>query len=116
LNSVALDRAITGWRIIAEALRTIERALKSNPDELACRPRDSEIARELPKPISTKLLKLAKKIRAKSWELRATMSFGAIARRDDSPEMARAMLAEIYPSFTEGFDTADLKEAQGAAR
>jgi hypothetical protein len=26
--------------------------------------------------------------------------------------MARAMLAEIYPSFTEGFDTADLKEAK----
>jgi hypothetical protein len=31
---------------------------------------------------------------------------------DLDPEKARAMLAEIYSWFTEGFDTADLKEAK----
>jgi hypothetical protein len=29
---------------------------------------------------------------------------------------ARAMLADIYGWFTEGFDTADLKRRKGAAR
>ena len=32
--------------------------------------------------------------------------------RDLDPEEARAMLAEIYNWFTEGFDTADLKDAK----
>jgi class 3 adenylate cyclase len=31
---------------------------------------------------------------------------------DLDPEEARQMLAEIYGWFTEGFDTADLKEAR----
>jgi predicted ATPase len=49
---------------------------------------------------------------AKWWELRATVSLARLlsdtARRDE----ARAMLAEIYNWFTEGFDTADLKDAK----
>ena len=32
---------------------------------------------------------------------------------DIDPEEARAMLADIYNWFTEGFDTADLKDAKG---
>ncbi len=43
-------------------------------------------------------VEIARKQSAKSLELRATM--------------ARAMLAEIYNWFTEGFDTADLKDAK----
>jgi hypothetical protein len=34
----------------------------------------------------------------------------------DYRDEARAMLAEVYNWFTEGFDTADLKQAKGAAR
>jgi hypothetical protein len=33
-------------------------------------------------------------------------------QRRDRCEQARAMLAEIYNWFTEGFDTADLKETK----
>jgi hypothetical protein len=35
------------------------------------------------------------------------------AREDGRRDEARAMLAEIYGWFTEGFDTADLKDAKG---
>ena len=35
-----------------------------------------------------------------------------MAKQDDR-DVASAMLAEIYNWFTEGFDTADLKDAKG---
>jgi hypothetical protein len=50
---------------------------------------------------------------AKSLELRAVMSLSRLwQQRQDKTEEARKMLAEIYSWFTEGFDTADLKEAK----
>ena len=49
---------------------------------------------------------------AKSWELRATMSLARLLAKQDRRDEARAMLAEIYGWFTEGFDTADLKDAK----
>ena len=59
-----------------------------------------------------KAIETARKQSAKSLELRATTSlvraFAKQGRRDD----ARTMLAEIYSWFTEGFETADLKEAK----
>ena len=36
----------------------------------------------------------------------------SIAVRHQSADKARAMLGEIYNWFTEGFDTADLKDAK----
>jgi predicted ATPase len=49
---------------------------------------------------------------AKSLELRATTSLARLLARQDRRDEARTMLAEIYNWFTEGFDTADLKEAK----
>ena len=49
---------------------------------------------------------------AKSWELRATTSLARLLAKQGKREEARAMLAEIYNWFTEGFDTADLKDAK----
>jgi tetratricopeptide (TPR) repeat protein len=49
---------------------------------------------------------------ARSWELRATVSLARLLRSTNRHDEARAMLAEIYSWFTEGFDTADLKEAK----
>jgi predicted ATPase len=40
------------------------------------------------------------------------MSLSRLWQRQDKTEEARKMLAEIYSWFTEGFDTADLKEAK----
>jgi predicted ATPase len=49
---------------------------------------------------------------AKALELRAAMSLARLLRDTGQRDEARTMLAEIYSWFTEGFDTADLKEAK----
>ena len=49
---------------------------------------------------------------AKSWELRAVMGLSRLWEKQGKKKQARQMLAEIYGWFTEGFDTADLKEAR----
>jgi predicted ATPase len=57
-------------------------------------------------------IKIARKQKAKSWELRAVMSLARLYQKQDKQEQARNLLAEIYGGFTEGFDTADLREAK----
>jgi len=59
-----------------------------------------------------KALDVAHTQRAKSLELRAIMSLARLLAKQGRPAEARAMLAEIYGWFTEGFDTADLKDAK----
>jgi predicted ATPase len=49
---------------------------------------------------------------AKSLELRATMSLAQLLHKQGHRDEARTMLADIYNWFTEGFDTADLKDAK----
>jgi class 3 adenylate cyclase/predicted ATPase len=49
---------------------------------------------------------------AKSVELRVTISLSRLLTKQGKREEARQMLAEIYGWFTEGFETADLKEAR----
>jgi predicted ATPase len=49
---------------------------------------------------------------AKSWELRATTSLARLLAHQGRRDEARSMLADIYNWFTEGFDTADLKDAK----
>jgi predicted ATPase len=48
----------------------------------------------------------------KAWELRATTSLTRLIVEQGKRAEARAMLADIYGWFTEGFDTADLKDAK----
>ena len=55
---------------------------------------------------------VARRQNAKSWELRAAMSLARLRRQQGRPQEAAALLAPIYAWFTEGFDTADLKEAK----
>jgi class 3 adenylate cyclase/tetratricopeptide (TPR) repeat protein len=57
-------------------------------------------------------LEISRRQRAKSWELRASTSLALLLRDSNRREEARALLGEIYRSFTEGFDTADLIEAR----
>jgi predicted ATPase len=49
---------------------------------------------------------------AKAWELRTTMSLARLLAQQGRRGEARTRLAEIYNWFTEGFDTADLKDAK----
>jgi predicted ATPase len=44
--------------------------------------------------------------------LRATTSLARLLAKQGQRDEARKMLAAIYGWFTEGFDTADLKEAK----
>jgi tetratricopeptide (TPR) repeat protein len=55
---------------------------------------------------------IARGQKARSWELRATVKLARLLRDTNRGDEARAMLAEIYNWFTEGFDTADLKDAK----
>ncbi len=57
-------------------------------------------------------LRFARRQSAKSLELRATTSLARLLAKQGRRDEARAMLAEIYGWFTEGFDTADLKDAK----
>jgi adenylate cyclase len=57
-------------------------------------------------------IEVARRQSAKSWELRATMSLARLLDKQGNRDEARAMLAEIYNWFTEGFDTTDLIDAK----
>jgi len=55
---------------------------------------------------------IAHRQQAKSLELRAAISLARLWQQQGKPKEAHAMLADIYTWFTEGFDTADLKDAK----
>ena len=55
---------------------------------------------------------IARRQNTKSLELRAVMSLSRLWQHRGNKAQARQMLAEIYGWFTEGFHTADLKEAK----
>jgi predicted ATPase len=57
-------------------------------------------------------LDLARNQQAKSFELRAATSLARLWQQQEKCEEAHNLLAPIYAWFTEGFDTADLQEAQ----
>jgi predicted ATPase len=59
-----------------------------------------------------KAIEIARKQRAKSLELRATMSLARLWRSHGKRNEAHQMLSDIYNWFTEGFDTKDLQEAK----
>ena len=57
-------------------------------------------------------IQIERRCAAKWSELLSTTALGRLLRDTGRRDEARAMLAEIYGSFTEGFDTADLKDAR----
>ena len=57
-------------------------------------------------------IEIARLESAKSLELRAVMSLSRLLQKQGKKEEARQILAEIYGWFSEGFDTADLKDAK----
>jgi predicted ATPase len=105
----------------ADALETVEQALQANPDNLVDRPEILRIRGELRLKVGRselaeadfrEAIALAQSMGAKAWELRATMSLARLLAQQDRRDEAHSMLAEIYNWFTEGFDTADLKDAK----
>jgi predicted ATPase len=57
-------------------------------------------------------LTVARAQQAKSWELRAAMSMARLWLDQGKRDEARELLAPVYGSFTEGYGTLDLKEAE----
>jgi tetratricopeptide (TPR) repeat protein len=57
-------------------------------------------------------LRIARKQQAKSYELRVATSLGRLWGDQDRRAEARELLAPIYGWFTEGFDTAGLRDAK----
>ena len=55
---------------------------------------------------------LAQKQGAKAWELRSAMSLAQMLKKRGDRTVAHDLLAPVYGWFTEGFDTADLKDAK----
>jgi predicted ATPase len=56
-------------------------------------------------------VEIARRQNAKSLELRAVMSLSRLHEKQGKQAAAHQMLSKIYGWFTEGFDTADLKDA-----
>ena len=73
--------------------------------------RDSSSTAE-PEACYRKAIEVARRQSAKWWELRATTNVARLLRDTNRRDEARAMLTDIYNWFTEGFDTADLKDAK----
>ena len=57
-------------------------------------------------------LTLARRQEAKSFELRAVMGLSRLWQHQGKRQAAYQLLVEVYGGFTEGFDTADLREAK----
>jgi len=55
---------------------------------------------------------IARRERARSLELRVALSLARVLAANGERDRARRTLADVYGGFTEGFDTADLRDAQ----
>ena len=62
--------------------------------------------------IFRRAIEIARMQGARMWELRASMSLALLLDKQSRRDEARAMLANVYGWFTQGFDTVDLKEAK----
>jgi len=59
-----------------------------------------------------KALEVARAQEARAWQLRATVSLARLWGEQGRRAEAHELLAPVYGGFTEGFDTADLKDAK----
>jgi class 3 adenylate cyclase/predicted ATPase len=105
-----------GLKLLDDAFQIAERTgerllageLHRHKGQLLLRQAHSEAAEEQDR----KALSIAEEQGAKLWELRAATSLARLCGEQGRRGEARELLAPIYGWFTEGFDTADLKEAK----
>jgi predicted ATPase len=105
-----------GLTLLDDALQIAERTgerwfgaeLHRHKGELLLRQGQPEAAENLYR----KALSIAREQEAKLWELRAAVALARLWNEEGRRDEARDLLAPIYGWFTEGFDTADLKDAK----
>ena len=110
------EQVEAGLTLLDEALQIVERTgerqfaaeLNRHKGQLLLRQGHSQAAEELYR----NALSIAVEQEAKLWELRAAASLARLRRDQGRRAEARDLLAPVYSWFTEGFDTADLKEAK----
>jgi len=106
-----------GLELLADALAFVERTGEGFYEAEVHRIRGELLlmrieAEDLAEASFRKAIDVARRQQAKSWELRATTSLSRLLQKQGKKDEARRMLSEIYHWFTEGFDTADLKDAK----
>jgi len=108
-----------GLRIIQEALASAratglvvwEPELLRLEGELRLATSPTDVARAI--DCFRQAIDIARRQQARSWELRASVSQARVLAAEGKRDEARGTLADVYGWFTEGFDTADLREAKG---
>jgi predicted protein tyrosine phosphatase len=120
---IALSEAQARAGLLDEALATIERGLslageqQINLTRARWRRGELLLARGDDTPAANDFLsviEVARRNGSKAYELRGSISLARVMQREGKGNLddARAMLAEVYRGFTEGFGTADLQTAK----
>jgi predicted ATPase/class 3 adenylate cyclase/ribosomal protein L40E len=104
-----LKEALAATRVTGE--RLYEAELHRLTGDLALQLRRDDHDAE-PEACFRRAIEIARQQQSRALELRATTSLARLLQRNRKEKEARSMLADIYGWFTEGFDTADLKEAK----
>jgi predicted ATPase len=113
-----MGQAEAGLRLLAEALRVADTTGEHFYKAELCRLKgdlllaQSSAQGEEAEACFRQALDIARQQQARSWELRAATSLARLWQQQGKRVEARELLAPIYGWFTEGFDTADLREAQ----
>jgi predicted ATPase len=102
-GELTLELETRGWRLETSS---------PSPQASSLKPPVSRAVAQEAERCFLKAIEIARRQQAKSLELRAVMSLSRLWRQQDKRKEARQMLAEIYGWFTEGFGTADLREAK----
>jgi predicted ATPase len=106
------------WNVLAEALAAVEKTGEGLYEAELYRLKGELLLRHSTENHSEaetcfhQALDIARRQQAKSLELRATVSLSRRWQQQGKRDEARELLAPIYGWFTEGFDTADLREAE----
>lgn len=114
----AIGEAQQGLDVLEEARRLMEEIgerwceaeiYRVNADLLLAQSADNQAAAEA---CFNRAVDVARRQNAKSWELRAATSLAHLWGGQGKRKDAYNLLAPIYGWFTEGLDTADLKDAK----
>jgi predicted ATPase/DNA-binding winged helix-turn-helix (wHTH) protein len=107
-----------GLRVVAEALVMAETTEERVYEAELYRRKGELLLQQAPSHASQaehcfqKALAIARRRLAKSWELRAAVSLSRLWQRQGKKKAAYRLLAGCYNRFSEGLDTADLREAK----